>query len=92
MREQQEKEAAQQPTNDSGAGKGSPVIHFQTPFPAYQGKSYTAQEVEDTLLDWTPWIVVKKHESPEELIKAAVEKIEKGEVIAWFQGRSGIRK
>ena len=58
-------------------------------FSAYQSKEYTDQEIEDALFDYGLWIYVKKHESQEELIEATVEKIEDGEVVAWFQGKSG---
>jgi predicted NodU family carbamoyl transferase len=33
--------------------------------------------------------VVTEHESEEQMVAAAADRIEKGEVLAWFQGKSG---
>lgn len=40
-------------------------------------------------MERSPFISYKKHESDDEMLASAVEKIAKGEILAWFQGKSG---
>jgi predicted NodU family carbamoyl transferase len=35
-------------------------------------------------------VEVIEHESEEQMVAAAADRIAKGEVLAWFQGKSGI--
>ena len=76
-------------TSDAVDGQPPDVIDFQqSPFSAYQGKEFDTDELEDILVDWLPWITHTKHTSQQSLINAAVDRIAKGEVVAWFQGKS----
>ena len=86
MREQEEKERKER-KEDSKESQSTTTD--RSLFSAYQGKEYTEQEIEDALFDYGTWIYVKKHESQQDLIEAAIEKVEDGEVVAWFQGKSG---
>ena len=63
------------------------VPFMQTAFPAYQGKVFTPEDIEEALGEWAPWIQVQSH-TQESLVNAAVERIAAGQVVGWFQGRS----
>ena len=74
------------PSTPSAAMGGSPdasagddIIAFQqTPFSAYQGKEFDAEELEDILVDWLPWITHTKHSTQQSLVDAAVGRIANG--------------
>ena len=71
--------------------KDPKIVPFaQIPFPAYQGKEFNEEEIQDILSEWVSWMSVKKVETYEEIVASAVEKLAGGEVIAWFQGKSGM--
>ena len=37
-----------------------------------------------------PFLIVKEHGSEEDMVASAADRMIKGEVLAWFQGKSGI--
>jgi hypothetical protein len=57
-------------------------------FSPYQGKAYSNEEIQDALLEYSPWIAFTRHNNTDELIETAASDIDGGQVIAWFQGRS----
>ena len=75
-------------SSDVVVGPPDVVSFQQSPFSAYQGKEFDAEELEDILVDWLPWITHTKHTTQQSLVDAAVERIANGEVVGWFQGRS----
>ena len=58
-------------------------------FSPYQGKEFSASEIQEALLDMSPWITFIRHEDDESLVQAAAQAIANdNSIIGWFQGRS----
>jgi carbamoyltransferase len=53
-----------------------------------QGRGFGAEEVDAAIGDWLPWITCDELDSQEEVVTRAAAALSKGQVIAWFQGRS----
>jgi hypothetical protein len=60
----------------------------QQPFPAYQGRDFTADVIAEALADMEPWVDVQTFATEEEMLADAVMRLDEGKVLAWFQGRS----
>lgn len=70
----------------SGLFENIPITPQQ--FSPYQGKDYSNEEIQDALLDYSPWIAFTRHINTDDLVDTAASEIESGQIIAWFQGRS----
>eukprot|EP01041_Mallomonas_annulata_P006504 gene6504-13133_t len=57
-------------------------------FPAYLGREYSRDDIEDALSEFSPWLSIEEHTSEDNMVEAAANRLAEGQVIAWFQGRS----
>lgn len=58
-------------------------------FSPYQGREFSNEEIQEVLLDYSPWLSFQKI-STNELLSLASEELTQGKVLAWFQGRSEV--
>lgn len=54
----------------------------------YSGKSWSSEEIEDSIFEYVPWIQITKLDNIQHACEYAAKTIAQGKVIGWFQGRS----
>lgn len=66
-----------------------PLRRRYAPLSPYQGRGYSEAEVKAEALEpYGPFIAVERLPSKESVVEATVDALTRGEVVAWFQGRS----
>jgi predicted NodU family carbamoyl transferase len=86
--EEREGKEATEETGEEGEMRittGLPCLQF----PAYQGASYTNEQIMDAIDEYSPWISADHVTGSEEaLVDLVSDDIAQGKVVGWFQGRS----
>lgn len=92
LQRHREKAAFETSSRDNGAAPSPPPVVpiMQSPLPAYQGKSFSEEEVEAALDEHSPFITSRYLASADEIISTSSSLLAEGKVLAWFHGRSEV--
>jgi len=73
--------------DDDDARSDSPPL-WQTPLSPYTGPAYTDADIKSAVEEAAPWLEFEAVRDEDTRVEFAVQEIQSGGVIAWYQGRS----